>query len=300
MFPGDGILYKQLTTMNEPSKEMLELYDLALQYELEGDPYQAIKLYKRIIRECKEWPPPFVRLGIMYKYRREWKACLYYNKKAVSLDVDNRESWWSLAIAATALQKTRLTRTVWSKFGFSTKNQAYPPMVSVRLLYEQQMELVGLATNSPASGYITSIPHPSAPYHYRDLLLFDKALRGYHHGIDNKRYPIYDDLGILKRSYYQTFSCQLSSDSEEVIRSLEQLCRDNELGFEVWSAAAQSQSRLSPSRLPEYFSFPKLDQGTVLVALAAKTDKEVLQVLTTWQLITLESYADLRAYTNGH
>ncbi|HMQ46328.1 MAG TPA: hypothetical protein PKA00_01670 [Saprospiraceae bacterium] len=285
--------------MNEPSKEMLDMYELAHQYELEGDSYHAIKLYKRIIRECKEWAPPFVRLGLMYKYRRDWKACLYYNKKAVSLEVDNRESWWSLAIAATALQKTRLNHTVWSKFGYSAKNQSFPPIVSVRLLYEQQMELIGVAANSPASGYITSIPHPNAPYRYRDLILFDNALRGYHHGTDNKRYPIYDDLGLLKRAYYQTFSCQLSSCAEEVLRTLEQLCQDNELGFEVWSAASQAFSRISSTRLPEYFSFPKLDHGAVLVALAAKADQEVLHVLNAWQVITLETYFDLVAYTNG-
>ena len=75
--------------MQEPSQELRVLYEEALQYEAARDHYNAVKLYKRIVKEARHWAAPLTRLGEIYKYRQEWKPALYYNKKAASLDAGN-------------------------------------------------------------------------------------------------------------------------------------------------------------------------------------------------------------------
>lgn len=279
--------------MQGPTPELRALFEEARQYEARKDHYNAVKLYKRIIREASGWAEPCASLGQIYKYRQEWKPALYYSKKAVSLDAADKDSWWNVGIAATALKKNRLARNVWAKFGLGDRRKW--PHVSIQRAYDKQFELMWVERTGPAQGLIRNIPHPRSGRRYGDSVLFDNTVRGYHTS-EYYRLPIYDDLGVLRHSIYRTFSCLLQSPEQQDVRSLRHLCWQEELGFEVWANAARafSSPRLGPE--PEYYAFEPEPEQELLIAIAAPSEKQALSVLDSWKVISLKGYTDFQAH----
>lgn len=280
--------------MQHPSDDMMKLYTLARSYEDQGDAYHAVKLYKKAIKLMPDWSPPYARLGEFYKKRQEWKPAFHYNKKTIALDPTNKEAWWSMGIAATAMKKPRIAQRVWKKFGLQDKKWK---LSCLRLNYDQSFEILLMQPVSPASGIILNIPHPKSDRRYKDIVLYDRKIAGYTVS-NNKKIPIYDELGLLKRSTFFTYSCVLPEASETDIQKLSDLCQDYGLGFEVWSNSSRAMT-LQPSDKPvEYYDnsiFPKASMGA-FVALASRTEKAVIRVLETWQIITLQTYEELEVY----
>lgn len=141
--------------MHYPSEEIGALYEKALLYDEQGDVYNAVKLYKRIIRLDSHWSQPYYRLGVIYKKRQEWKACLHYHKKFLAQDPSDRQAWWNLGIAASALNKWRIARNVWNKFGLKPTNST-PQCIQLKT--RKQFELFWVDTLDPARGRIRNIP----------------------------------------------------------------------------------------------------------------------------------------------
>lgn len=280
---------------SQPSEQYRALFEQARQYEAAADPYNAVKLYKRLIREEPQWAAPYLRLGHIYKYRREWKPSLYYHKKAVALDVTNRQAWWDVALSATAMGKLRQARRVWDKFGWSPKERSFLKPVSVRLQFQNQFEVLWAQRISPCLGYIRSIPQPASGRRYGDLVLIDNIVRGYHTN-DMHRLPIYDELGMKKCGHYGAFSCTLLQTTEADIKLLQQLCQEEGLGFEVWGNAAQAATVRSAKGRPEYYTFNWDTAPQVLVAVAARREAQALSVLKNWSVISLKSFVDFRVH----
>jgi tetratricopeptide (TPR) repeat protein len=280
--------------MDERTPEMMALYQAALAYEQRADHYNAVKLYKRIIKEDRLWAAPYLRLGLIYKSRREWKPSLHYYKKAIALAADKKEAWWNLGIAATALNKSRWAKNVWAKFSLGP--EYYNGMVSIRLAYRNTFEVLGAHRIDPARASIKSIPHPGSGRKYNDILLVDNTIQGYH-STGYYRLPIYDDLGVYKASTFSTFSCILLRTTEPDIQKLRDLCRDAGLGFEVWANASRAYTAKTAGRLPEYFTFEE-GEGLpeLLVALAAKRKYQAIDILEAWKAISLKDYHNFRSY----
>lgn len=280
--------------MQYPSEEIQAFYEAAVLYEERGDPYHAVKLYKKVIKLAPEWPMAYARLGQFYKNRWEWKPALHYNKKNVALDPSNRESWWNMGIAATALGKPRIAKRVWKKFGLQHKVWN---LKCLRLSYDKQFEILLMQPDSPASATILNIPHPKSDRKYRDRILFDRHISG--HTISNgRKLPVYDELGLLKRSTFFTYSCLLPSADEIDIQKLDELCQDYGLGFEVWSNSSRSYTVTKADQPAEYYDhniFPKESANTI-VAIASRTEKAVLKVLAAWEIISLKTYEDLQSH----
>lgn len=281
--------------MKYPSEHIKELFETATFYEDQGDPYNAVKLYKKAIKLASDWAPAYARLGQLYKSRWEWKPALHYNKKTVALAPSNREAWWNMGIAATALKKPRIAKRVWKKFGLHDKKWN---LSCLRIKYEQQFEILFMQPVSPASATILNIPHPRSDRRYQDIILYDRRrLTGY--TISNKkRVPVFDELGLLKRSTFFTYSCLLPEANESDTQKLADLCLDYGLGFEVWSNSSRALSLTHSDKPAEYYDnsiFPKEATGA-LVALASRTEKAVIKVLKAWQIITLQSYEGLKVH----
>ena len=272
------------------------LYEEALRYERAGDSYMAIKLYKRLIKLSPEWLKPYQHLGQIYKIRREWKPAFHYWKKTVALDASDQEAWWSLGISATALKKRRLAQSVWSKFGLT--NLKKKPK-GLRLTYDGGFEILWMMPSNPASGIILSIPHPASGFRFRDVMLHDRKPVG-HHIVNQRRVPVFEELGRFKRSPFRTFSCLLHTSDNKAIRQLEELCHTAQLGFEVWSNSTRTTSMAGREAFPEYYGhdiIPREEEGeTTLVAMAAIHEIEIQRILDNWQIICLEHYSDLRGY----
>jgi tetratricopeptide (TPR) repeat protein len=274
--------------MSDLSPHIAALYQQAEQYRQQGDTYNAVKLFKHVARAAPEWSAPFFQLGAIYKYRQEWKPALHYIKRAVALDPTNREAWWDLAIAASALKKNRISRSIWQKFGWSLKTWA-PAPVSIKTTYGDQFEIMWADSRGPASAEIQNIPYPLSGRRYRDLVLFDRVVTGYHI-VDKRRFPVYLDLGLLKRSEFQTFSCLLEMTDDKAVRLLQKLCEDEGLGFEIWSNAVREYQPKRVEMISEHYSPRLWSPGAgqpPLAALAARREKDALRVLRAWQVISL-------------
>lgn len=276
-----------------------QLFEEAERYSKLGDVYNAVKLFKRVIKLAPDWPSPYLALARIYHQRREWKPSFYYFKKTVAFLPDLREAWWCIGIAATALKKWRVARSVWSKFGLSDLSKTPE---GLRLAYDGTFEILWMSPIDPARGHVLSIPHPASGFRFRDEVLYERKPIG-HHIVNRKRIPVYAEMGCFKRSHYQTYSCLVHNTSGEQIQQLEKLCYDARLGFEIWSNAARSMIVDNPQAFPEYYGRSILPpeegntkQDHALIAIAAIHQAEVLHVLDAWEVITLGQYSDLRAY----
>ncbi len=285
--------------MESPSADIVAMYQEAEAYHEHGDVYNAVKLCKRIIKRVPTWYPPHALLGDIYKYRQEWKAALHYNKKSVALDASDRNAWWNIGIAATALKKTRLARSIWAKFGLS-EAEKLPNLKSVRIAFGKQFDIIWVRPLDPARGVISSIPSPATGRCWRDTILLDGVVAGYN-VVNGKKYPVFEALGLYKRSRYHTFSCKVYLENADDLKNLERLCLESGLGFENWSNAAwMFSNQHQKNALPEYYGTDSQKMPDSMreahVAIAARKQQEVEEVLRAWQLISLGYFSDLTCH----
>ena len=282
--------------MDAPNRKIAQLYEDGLAYEAAGDSYTAIKLYKKIIRLDKHWPPAYARLGIIYKDRGEWKPAHYYCKKTLALDPGQADVWWALGISATALKKRGIAKSVWTKFGLD-KFRANGP-VCIRLRYHKQIEILWVRPIDPARGEIINIPHPNSDRRYRDIIIYDREVIG-HNVIQRRRVPIMEELSLYKRSGFRTFSCSLFTQNEKHLQSLEKLCLEHGLGFEIWSNSTQQMIPATEQAKPEYFSrdmLPNTEGSGCIAAFGAYEMVDVQTVLESWRVVSLQQYGEVRRY----
>lgn len=273
-----------------------DLFEKAQRAEQQGDAYEAVKLYRLLTKQVPNWSEPFFRLARIYKDRQEWKPSFHFHKRTVALDTTNREAWWNLSIAATALKKDRLARSIWTKFGWDRDKQASQPY-GLQLSYQDAYEILWMHPLDPCRARILSIPHPGSRLRFREVVLYDRQKVGYH-VVDNRRIPIYESLGSFKRSPYQTFSCLLHTTDADSIQQLEQLANKAGIGFEIWSNASRAFTPEHRNAFPEYYSNLHPDEyiDHCLIALAAIHEAEIQHLINSWQLLTFDEYSDLRAY----
>lgn len=278
--------------MQYPSDDIRELYNQALIYQDQGDVYNAVKLFKRLIKLAPNWLPPFKALSLLYKYRRDWKAALHYAKKSVALDPSYRTGWWNIGIAATALKKERVARRIWNKFGLQPNQSPHLNPIGLRLEYEKKFEILWAKAVSPAKAYIISIPLPATDRRFQDLVIYDEEPSGFN-VIEGKKHPVFDELGLIKRSRYHTFSVHVHTTEQKILSLLEQLCIDNRMGFENWSNATKTYS---PKEQKEFYGkeiLPETSEASSHIAIAALNEADAQQVLQAWSVISLKPYSDL-------
>jgi len=278
--------------MKHPDADDQRMLWQADDYCKQGDVYNAVKLYKRVIRGNPEWIAPYLRLAKLYKDRLEWKATAHYNKKAVALDPSRQEQWWDLSIAATALGKRRLANRIWRKFDFTTQQRQ---LVSLQVQHSGLFELLWAEPISPVQAVVRSIPHPDSGVRFRDTVLYDQVTVGYQ-VVENRRIAVLPTLDVHKSQHYDTYSCYLYGVTSEDITTLEKLAVDARIGMEIWSNARQA---ISVGAKSEFYTPNGSVDGEVpvQVGLAARRQKQVQELLNNWQVISLKEAANLQKHT---
>ena len=285
----------------QPLDEARQFYEQALIYDQSGDIYNAIKLYKRVIKLEEQWPLPYFRLQAIYKSRQEWKPTYHYTKRALALDPMHSDVWWDLGIAATALKKWRIARNVWSKFNIPpTFPKNTREVCAIYLPNGNQFELIWARPLCPARAEIISIPQPASGRRYKDLIYYDRMQLKGHTIAGNRKMPVFAFLGHCKHSNYETFSCQLYTNKERDLQSLEALCVEAGCGFENWSNSALSFSPGVLEGIPEFYNIKNISSQALAdeqwVAIAAKNQHEVEWMLQQWRLISLKDYHNLQRH----
>lgn len=274
----------------------------ALAYDRAGDVYNAVKLYKRVIRMAPDWSAPFSFLSLIYKQRNEWQPSLHYSQKAVENNPFDEAAWRNLGIAATALKRWELAKKAWHQLGFKiSKNKKKPALnpspIIVRLNPNTKPEVVLAKRIDPARARIQSVPQPSSKHGFQDLILFDNNPNGYHY-VGGKKFPVFDALEMIRPSVYFTFAVELLTDSIEDVLILEKLCHEANLGFDNWSNAYRMTKNAKENGGESYdiSAFPATEKEQFLVAIGAEKDAEVLEILEAWKVISLKNFGRIQRF----
>lgn len=284
--------------MYEPTATQQNLYDQATQYQQLGDVYHAVKLYRLLVKQAPDWLSPHQQLAAIYKKRQEWKAVVHYNKKAVVLESGARQQWWDLGIGTYAIGKKRQAQRIWNKFGWNPGQ--LPRVLSVQIQHSGIFELVWVKPINPVAGIIISVPHPQADRSFKDKILFDHQILGYHVA-DGQRHPIFQELDLLKRSHYLTFSGIIYDCTEEDLQTFSQLATQAGMGFEVWSNAAYGRQLSQIERPAEFYAgnttfTSQPSAAGVLIALSGKRALIVKELIKSWEVIRLKQVHDIERH----
>lgn len=279
------------------SKQATYLFQQAQAYDHRGDHYHAVKIYRKIIKLAPAWAEPYRCMGAIYKARKEWKPSFYYTQKALENNPSDEIAWWNLGIIATALKKWQLARVAWNRVGYAMREndkaiELELGAVPIRLNPKHQPEIVWAHRIDPVRARIASIPQPSSDKRYGDLILFDTEHRGFRI-IKGKRIPVFDELQVIKRSAYQTYEVTLNTTDFSDINILDQLCFNEDLGFDNWTRATRTFINPQTKRLPEYYNEDLPKEANIpqyIVAIAALSLSDIQAVLKNWELITLKKY----------
>lgn len=270
-------------------------------FHRKGDVYTAVKLFKKVIRLAPDWVEPYLKLSVLYKDRADWKTCLHYTHMSLQFDPESIQAWTNLGLAYTAQKKWKAARQAWNQLGYGFRETDRSTdfdlgTVALCLNPRTQPEVVWARQLDPARAVVLSIPQPGTGHRYLDTILFDPSAPGAQ-VLGARKRPAYNELQILRSSPFKTFTVELLDVTEGQIDTLARLCGDEGVGFDNWSAATHLFLPPGNREQPEFHlhPFPK-EAGPRLatVALAAKTQRPLQQILKNWEIISLCPYRNLQ------
>lgn len=277
-----------------------QFLEQAMELEEQGQTEQAIKAYHQAILANKTWSVPEYNLGLIYKYQGERQLSYQHNQRAVVLDPEGEAAWWNLGIAATVLLDWRTAREAWNHFGLNLEvNDEELTMdlsiVPIRLNPDDDGEVVWCKRIDPARAIIKNIPLAASGHRFGDMVLNDGAAEGYR--IRNgKEVPVFNELQLLTKSAYSTYSIIAYTDVQEQVDKLEELCHNTSVEFEDWSSSIQILCKQCSEGTPHETHDQDLkadNENEHHIGLASINEDTVRQVLAEWRAITLCEHTDL-------
>lgn len=288
--------------MQRQQENIQLLLQQALTYDEKGDAYNAVKLYKKIVRLAPAWSVPYHFLSRFYKKRLEWKPSLYYSEKAIEFDPKDETAWQILATSATALKRWAIARKAWNQLGhdYQVIDKALHldlGLIPICIQPKQKPEIVWARQLDPARAQIESIPQPSSGRRYKEIILFDREPVAYR-VVQKKRVPVYEELEKIHLSPFKTCIVRLETHSEKDVEILDKLCFEAGIGFDNWSKASRQFWQRNKHFFTEFYGTeiqPNEDfvSNYKLVALASRDIESVKKILLDWKVITLQSFSDL-------
>jgi len=278
-----------------------ELLDQAIKLGELGRIDDAILTYHKAIHADERWSTPHYNLGLIYKYRNDWQLSFDHNKKAVALDHESEAAWWNLGIAATALLNWRTAREAWNYFGVDIEvNDDEIDLdlgnIPVRLNPDGKAEVVWCKRIDLARAVIYNVPLASSGHRFGDTVLNDGAAVGYRKGSNGEDIPVFNELQLLMKSPYSTYSVKAYINQQEDIDKLDELCTSIKVEFEDWSTI-----RFLCKQCSEGIPHDTHDHDLQVEPVSersfgfASTSKDmVLQVLADWRAITLCEHNELQ------
>ena len=236
-------------------------------------------------------------MGLIYKYRREWKESLRYNRLAAELRPDDEATNWNLGIAATALREWRLAREAWRRAGIKVEDGDAPIVdkfgyTPVRLNgfgeTDGQKEVVWATRLSPVTARIDNIPTPEARFRFGDVVLHDGAETGTRLLAPGDERSVFNVFELFEPSDYITFDANLSAPDSAALKELESACEAAGIEMEDWTAHLQFLcSACSEGRPHEQHDHSlKSDEWRIerRIGLASKDSAKVNTVLEQWSV----------------
>jgi len=273
--------------------------DQARALDEQGQAEAAILAYHQAIAANSTWSIPHYNLGLIYKYQGDWQLSYQHNQKATALDPDDEAAWWNLGIAATVLLDWKTAREAWNHFGLDievSEEELNMDLgnVPIRLNPDSDGEVVWCKRIDPARAVIYNIPLPACGHRYGDMILNDGAPQGYRVS-NGKEVPVFNELQLLTKSAYSTYSIVAHTEEQDDVDKLEELCHNANIEFEDWSTVILLCKQCSEGTPHETHDYDlKTDNGNERHIGLASTNKDtVIQILSDWRIITLCEHTEL-------
>ena len=221
-----------------------DLFKAAIAKSESGDDQAALALYLESLALDREQPSALYNVGLIYKYRREWKESLRYNRLAAELRPDDDATNWNLGIAATALREWRVAREAWRRAGIEMEEGDAPIVdrfgyTPVRLNgfedSEANVEVVWAHRLSPVTARISNIPTPEARFRFGDVVLHDGAETGTRLYAPGDERSVFNVFELFEPSAFITFETELVAPDGEAIKALEMACEAVDIEIEDWT-----------------------------------------------------------------
>jgi tetratricopeptide (TPR) repeat protein len=231
-----------------PQERADELFELAKAKREAGDEHGALTLYLESLALNRDQPIALYNVGLIYKYRRDWKESLRYNRLAAELRPDDQATNWNLGIAATALREWRLAREAWRRAGIKVEEGDGPIVARfgftpVRLNgFEEkdgQAEVVWAHRLSPVTARIANIPTPEAGFRFGDVVLHDGAPTGTRLYAPGDERSVFNVFELFEASDYVTFDVDLVAPDDAAIEALSAACEAAGIEIEDWTESIQ-------------------------------------------------------------
>ena len=230
--------------MFKSAKEKAEqLHQEAMAHGDAGEHDRALDKYFEALQLDPSRATTHYNVGLIYKYRLQWRESFRYNKTATDLAPTDEAANWNLAIAATALRDWRTARAVWHRLGMPVEEGDTPilsdfGLTPVRLDPEGEAEVVWAQRIDPVRAKIASLPYLTSGFSYGDVVLHDGAAVGYRWHAGTQR-PVFNVLELFEASPYRTYEADLEVGEPADIEALQALCDQRAIVFEDWTTSVQ-------------------------------------------------------------
>jgi hypothetical protein len=233
----------------ETERRANELFSAAQAKSAEGDEQTALSLYLESLAVDRDQPAALYNVGLIYKYRRDWRQSLRYNQMAAEMQPRDESTNWNIGIAATALREWRIARDAWRTVGIKVEagftaiegDFGYTP---VRLnAFEQTdaaVEVVWASRVSPVTARIRNIPTPESRFRFEDVVLHDGAANGTRLFAPGDERPVFDALDLFEPSEFVTYDVGVVAPGQDAINALHSACEAVGVEMEDWTKNMQS------------------------------------------------------------
>jgi tetratricopeptide (TPR) repeat protein len=272
-----------------------DLFEAAKAKSDAGDEQAALSLYLESIALNREQPSALYNVGLIYKYRREWKESLRYNRLAAELRPDDEATNWNIGIAATALREWGVAREAWRRAGIKIEDGDAPIVgkfgfTPVRLNgfaeTDASREVVWATRLSPVTARIENIPTPEARFRFGDVVLHDGAETGTRLYAPGDERPVFNVFELFEPSEYVTFDVNLAAPDSLAILELESACETDGIEFEDWTKNMRVLCKACSEGRPheQHDHSLKSDEWQTerRIGLASKDAAKVTSILEQW------------------
>lgn len=282
--------------------EFNDLLERALACQEQGQEEEAISLYRQLLELAPHLSMAHFNIGLLYKHRGEWEHCFHHNQRATDLNPEDDGAWWNLGIAATVMEQWKVARQAWNHFGLGYPLIDQDPAdhlgsTPIRINPRHQGEVVWAIRLDPCRAQIVNIPLPESNHRYQDIVLNDGSPNGYRM-VNGVEYAVLDELQLLGRSGFETYSIRCAAVPDHVFEDLEQRCEAQGIGIENWTTQTRMICRQCsegrPHEVHDHDLDPEFSPDTFLIGFASRSEASLTQVLNRWSedhSVSLEDYA---------
>jgi hypothetical protein len=280
---------------NDAKQRAAELFNEALEKDDAGDEAGALSLYLESLALHGEQPQALYNVGLIYKYRREWKESMRYNLTASELRPDDQATNWNLGIAATALREWRIARAAWKRAGIKMVESDEPiegsfGFTPMRLngfgASEALADVVWATRLSPVTARIENIPLPESRFRFGDVVLHDGAPTGTRLYAPGDERSVFNVFELFEASDFVTFDTELVVQDGGSLEALRALCAADGVELEDWTANVRMLCKACSEGRPheQHDHVPESDAWVVerRVGLASPDESKVMRVLELW------------------